>query len=464
MFSLLLVTLLLLVGTVVSYAMLAGGALGATWLTIRNRDRHTRELLEARGFDAGQNEHLGELSNHTTLVRRASDGHWLVTMEGLPADLALRMSTTGTKGQRTGDRAIDDAWSIGTVEGGIGRLGRQARVVLHRLRHRLDSLVLSGGTLTAKAVGGPPLMDTLTDLAQLASELHGDPLHLLVDRIRTDPDPRVRGQMLWELAQHDRALARETVERRDPTSNWGAEELLLMGELMGRPKFLAQALDHEGTSLRLAARIASAWVLLDSDVVPLLEQLATDYGPEGVAAAAEHMRGAHGHHAPALIPWIRHLADHNDQGPTVQRAMVSVVRTLQETEVVAALPELVHAAQQVRGPGQLRILNAIGTLGGIEHVGALRALQGRLAVTEFQAQRAIEQAVANIQGRGSGEVGALSIAAPIEGAGMLALAASTGGGLAVASSLPAPAALPQEEPVDDAVVQPPSRAAQDVQP
>ncbi len=71
-------------------------------------------------------------------------------------------------------------------------------------------------------------------------------------------------------------------------------------------------------------------------------------------------------------------------------------------------------------------------------------------MTEFQAQRAIEQAVATIQRRGSGKAGALSIAAPLKDAGMLALAESAGGTLVVVSDLEPPTALPQEGSTDDA--------------
>jgi hypothetical protein len=345
------------------------------------------------------------------------------------------------------------------VEGGIGRLGRQARLVLLRLRPAVESLVLAGGTLTATtSSGGDTLVDVLADVERLVIELRGDPIHLLVEMVRTDPDPIVRGQMLWELAQHDRALAQTTVERRDPHSSWGAEELLLMGELMGRPQFLVRALQHESTSLRLAGRIVSAWLILDADATQLLEQLARRFGAEALVVAAEHMQGRHAHHAPALLPWVTQLILHPPGGQLGQRAMVSVVRSLQEARVHEAVPALLHAAEATRGPALLRILDAIGSLGRVEDVAPLRDLQTRLAVTEFQAQRAIEQAIATIQGRISGDAGALSLAAPRHDAGMLAIVEPTGGDLAVADPEP-PSALPLDEPTEDMASEPPPRPA-----
>ena len=116
-----------------------------------------------------------------------------------------------------------------------------------------------------------------------------------------------------------------------------------------------------------------------------------------------------------------------------QRAAVSLIRTLQDARVAAALPELVYAAQEMRGPAQVRAIQAVGSLGDTSHVTALREVQGRLAITDFAAQGAIDTAVAAIQGRAGGQAGALSLAAPTGGG--LALAESAGD-LAVAEEVP----------------------------
>lgn len=404
------------------FGVLTALVVGVAWWVARREEQAQLETLRELDFTVVETTAEGELSGHPVAARRLIDGSWSITMEGLPADIALRTSTTGTKANRTGDRVVDERWAIGSVEGGVGRLGRQARLVLARVRPVVDSFVLSGGELTTTVPSGANLPGLLANLERLALELSGAPLEGLVETVRTDPNPRVRGHMLWQLAQVNREVAIETIERRDPDASWGSEELLLMGELLGRRTFLERALEHPETGLKLAGRIVSAWLILEEDIGPALAIMGRRFGPNGLSLAADRLGSAHAHHAPALIPWVSRVVQLRRETTSRQRAAVSLIRTLQGARVAAALPELVYAAQEMRGPAQVRAIQAVGSLGDTSHVTALREVQGRLAITDFAAQGAIDTAVAAIQGRAGGQAGALSLAAP------------TGGGLALAES------------------------------
>ncbi len=433
--ALLLLTVCLMFGVVVATVGLGGVVSLSAHRAARAAARHTQQLAEQRGFRPDGEGAIGEVAGYAARLDPVQEGQWLLQVEGLPTDLALRMSTSGSHTVRSGDRRLDRTWAIGSVEGGVGRLDRPARGALARLRVRAADLVLSGGSLRVRCGPGTTLVDVLATTEALVKALEGDPLERLVETVRTDPDPKVRGQMLWELAQHDRGLAVETVDARDPDSTWGSTELLLMGELLGRPAFLERTFAHPSTNLRLAGRALDSWLALDQDPALGIGWMAQHHGLDGLTLAAERIHEASPSQAPALIPWVmRALVQQDHQ--KVQRAVVALVRALQRHGVQDAVPELLEALTRATGPARLRIVDAVGALGTVDAVPALRTLQGSLGVADFQTSAAVDRAVALIQGRASGHAGALSLADEPEGAGMLSIAAAQGGDLA---------ALPDED-------------------
>lgn len=414
-------------------SLLGVGAVGViAGAAIQRRTHHVLDHLSselAHTYRLRSNGDLawdGELAERPLRIRGATaleTTSFAVQVRELPYDLALSMGTA-VKGQaRTGDKELDQHWVVGSRGGGIGRLQPMARTALERIRSRCSMAKLVDGVFTVNCTA-EHLLDVLLCMRTLIPLLEGEPVDLLADRAQNDPSPRVRAQMLWELAQHDRERATAVAKARDIHQPWSPEELVIMGDLLQQTATLQRALDHEATGLALASRAARSLLRMGADPSAIIGAMAERQGMPGVREVAQAISDTDGIGAADLLPYLRAVAKRTQtRDPRTREQTISAILRVLEAHPPARVEEaLLHTLPLTAGAVRVRTIEALGAVGSVAAVAPMRQQQAERPRADFVTRSAFDKAIARIQARTHGDVGALALAEVAEGVGTLAIA------------------------------------------
>jgi hypothetical protein len=404
--------------TLVVFGMMALGMLIAISRVSPNAGltTHHGQLVEFGLLPAKSGDATGTLAGKPAWVGEvASSTHGSVfklRVEQLPVDLALRNRGSAAKQVRSGDARLDKAWTIGSRDGGVGRLHKTVRDGLVYLDRYVESVVLHDGTLELTCTTPSHLLHALSIVRTLIPILLGDATTLLADRAQNDVDPKVRAQMLWELAQHDRDRARVVAASRDAAEDWGVEELLLMGELLEDRHCLMRAMTHKDGTAAIGVRAATASLRLGADPGPIIRAVAGAQGMTAILKLASYIATSDGEGLDALTPYVAAVLDRTKtRDPDLrERTLLALCEALEAHPSESSRSALLLVARKGPGAPQRRAVGALARIGGVEEVGPLRSIQAGLAVTEFATSGAIDTAIAQIQSKASGDAGALSLA------------------------------------------------------